>query len=144
VTAVDREAHKLIADVAVLAGDRVLLVKYRDVSEYDGQRGWFLPDDALVRPEHPDEGAARIVRDQLGLEVRPRLDHIETFGNGAWHLIFHFRVDLDAPVDMSPGANVLAAEWFPTSAMPADEQMAHDGWGKQVLETMLEARPDGA
>lgn len=43
----DREVHKLIADVAVLAGERVLLVKYRDVSAYDGQGGWFLPDDAL-------------------------------------------------------------------------------------------------
>jgi ADP-ribose pyrophosphatase YjhB (NUDIX family) len=141
---VDREAHKLIADVAVLAGDRVLLVKYRDVSAYDGQRGWFLPDAPLVRPEHPEEGAGRIAREQLGLDVQPRLDHIESFGNGAWHLIFHCRAELAAPIDVVPGDNVLAAEWFPLSALPSDEEMAHDGWGKQVLETMLEARPDGA
>jgi len=135
----EREAHKLIADVAVLAGDRVLLVKYRDVSAYDGQRGWFLPDDALVRPEHPNDGAARILRDQLGLDAEPRLDHIETFGNGAWHLIFHCRVDLNAPIEVAPGDNVLAAEWFPISALPPDEEMAHHGWGREVLETVLEA-----
>ena len=139
----EREAHKLIADVAVLAGDRVLLVKYRDVSTYDGQRGWFLPDAPLVRPEHPDDGAARILREQLGIEAQSRLDHIETFGNGAWHLIFHFRAELDAPAVVVPGDNVLAAEWFPITALPRDEQMAHEGWGRQVLETMLEARPDG-
>jgi hypothetical protein len=134
---VEREAHKLIADVAVLAGDRVLLVKYRDASAYDGQRGWFLPDAPLVRPEHPDEGAVPILRDQLGIDAKPRLDHIETFGNGAWHLIFHYRADLDAAVDATLGDNVLVAEWFPTSGLPPDEQMAHDGWGKEVLGKIL-------
>ena len=104
---------------------------------YDEQRGWFLPDAPLVRPEHPDDGVARILREQLGIEAQPRLDHIETLGNGAWHLIFHFRLDLDAPVDVTPGDNVLAAEWFPTAALPPDEEMAHDGWGKQVLGTIL-------
>ena len=138
----EREAHKLIADVAVLAGDRVLLVKYRDVSAYDGQRGWFLPDAPLVRPEHPDDGAVRILHDQLGIDARPRLDHIETFGNGAWHLIFHFRADLDAPAPVVPGDNVLAAEWFPITALPRDQEMAHDGWGKEVVNTILAAGSD--
>jgi hypothetical protein len=44
---------------------------------------------------------------------------------------------LDAPVDVVPGDNVLAAEWFPLSALPPDDEMAHDGWGKQVLDTIL-------
>jgi hypothetical protein len=115
----------------------VLLVKYRDVSAYDGQRGWFLPDAPLVRPEHPDDGAVRILRDQLGIDPKPRLDHIEKFGNGAWHFIFHFRADLEAVVDGTLGDNVLVAGWFPASALPPDEQMAHDGRGKEVLGKIL-------
>ena len=45
--AVDCKVHRLVADVALFARNRVLLVKYKDVSLYDGQRGWFLPDDFL-------------------------------------------------------------------------------------------------
>src|SRR5437762_12225115 len=84
--------HKLVADIALFSGRRVLLVKYRDVARYDGQRGWFLPDDFLVHEEHPQDAAKRIAREQTGVELEDaRLSHIESFGNGAWHLIFHYR-----------------------------------------------------
>jgi ADP-ribose pyrophosphatase YjhB (NUDIX family) len=137
----DRRAYKLIADVAVLAGDQALLVRYRDVRAYDGQRGWFLPDDVLRWLEHPDDGAARIVREQLGLSGTPRLDHVESFGNGAWHLIFHFRLDLDGPALVTPGENLLAAEWFPTTALPSEADMAHDGWAGEVLARVSAGAP---
>jgi len=127
-------AHKLIVDVAVMAGDRVLFVRYRDVREYDGQRGWFLPDATLERYEHPDDGAARILREQAGLVVPVTLDHIESLGNGTWHLIFHIRANLDDAPPIEPGANVEAAEWFPLTGLPAPADVAHDGWGLEVLE----------
>src|SRR5438309_2580077 len=95
--------HKLVADIALFSGRRVLLVKYRDVARYDGQRGWFLPDDFLVHEEHPQDAAKRIAREQTGVELEDaRLSHIESFGNGAWHLIFHYRADLPTPT-VKPG-----------------------------------------
>jgi ADP-ribose pyrophosphatase YjhB (NUDIX family) len=129
-------AHKLVADVAVLSEDRVLLVRYRDVGRYDGQRGWFLPDDFLDHLEHPDTAAGRILSEQAGLSPEVRLDHIESFGDGAWHLIFHYRAALPEAVAVRGGENVAAAEWFPLGALPDDAEMAHEGWAREVLEAM--------
>ncbi len=68
--------HKLVADVAVVAGDRVLIVRYKDVSRYDGQKGWFLPDDHLGHGEHPDRAAERILREQVEItSTGSRLRH---------------------------------------------------------------------
>jgi hypothetical protein len=41
----EKGRFKLIADVALFSGDRVLLVKYKDTHKYDQQAGGFLPDD---------------------------------------------------------------------------------------------------
>jgi ADP-ribose pyrophosphatase YjhB (NUDIX family) len=133
---VECRVHRLVADVAVFAGDATVLVRYRDVSRYDGQRGWFLPDDVLGHVEHPADGARRIVHEQLGLDVEPRLDHIESFGDGAWHLIFHFRADVQTGAALTLGGNVHAAEWFDLDRLPADDEMAHGGWGSEVLRAM--------
>ena len=119
------------------AGERLLLVRYRDVARYDGQRGWFLPDDALERLEHPDDGARRILREQTGLELPVELDHIESFGNGAWHLIFHYRAEASANEVIRSGENVLAAEWFALGALPEASEMAHEGWGLEVAQRVL-------
>ena len=103
------KVHKLVADVAIRSGDRFLLVKYKDVSRYDGQRGWFLPDDFLEYMEHPDEAAKRIAKQQAGLTLAAlRLSHMESFGNGAWHLVFHYRADLPALPAVELGPNVAA------------------------------------
>jgi ADP-ribose pyrophosphatase YjhB (NUDIX family) len=127
--------HKLVADVAVLSGGSVLLVKYRDTSRYDGQKGWFLPDDSLEREEHPDEAGKRILRDQVGLtDVSASLHHVESFGNGAWHLIFHYAVELPEGADPMPSENVAAAEWFPLDSLPDPDDVAHHGWALDVLE----------
>ena len=129
--------HKLVADVAIRAEDRILLVRYKDVSRYDGQRGWFLPDDYLGHLEHPDEAVKRIAKTQAGVTtVAPRLSHIESFGNGAWHLIFHYRADLGTLPRVAPGPNVAALEWFPRSKLPDRSAMAHEGWARDVLDAM--------
>ena len=132
----DCRVHRLVADVAVVAGDRVLLVRYLDVKRYDGQRGWFLPDDFLQHLEHPVDAARRIVMDQVGVELEPRLDHLESFGNGAWHLVFHHVARLDEAIKLRRGDNVLAAEWFPLGAMPPEDEIAHHGWALDVLSTI--------
>jgi ADP-ribose pyrophosphatase YjhB (NUDIX family) len=130
----DRRAPKLVADVAAIAAGKVLLVRYRDTAKYDGQRGWFLPDDFLDHGEHPADAAARILREQSGLPPTGlRLSHIESFANGAWHLIFHFLTEVAAPMPVNPSGNVLAAEWFPLDSLPPASEMAHEGWAANVL-----------
>jgi len=128
--------HKLVADIALFSGRRVLLVKYRDVARYDGQKGWFLPDDFLRHEEHPEDAVKRIAREQTGVGLQDvRLSHIESFGNGAWHLIFHYRADLPAPT-IKPGPNVAATEWFERTKLPARSEVAHGGWAIDVLKSM--------
>jgi ADP-ribose pyrophosphatase YjhB (NUDIX family) len=131
--------HRLVADVAVLHEDRVLMVRYRDTARYDGQKGWFLPDDFLLHLEHPGEAAGRILREQAGLGGEPRLDHIESFGNGWWHLAFHHVHRLEGSADLTAGANVAEAAWFALGALPEPSEVAHHGWGLDVLQTILEA-----
>ena len=130
-----REKHKLVADVCLLARDAVLLVRYRDVSKYDGQHGWFLPDDFLADGEHPLRAARRILAEQIGVrEVRPMLGFVESFANGDWHLIFHTRLELASRPAVTPSDALVDARWFPLDALPPDDAMAHDGWARQVIE----------
>ena len=124
---------KLVADVTVISAGRVLLVRYEDTSRYDGQEGWFLPGDYLARLEHPDDAARRIAREQAGLEVEPTLAEIESFGNGDWHLVFHYRAELPDADSLAPGVNVAAATWFPLDALPPESEQAHGGWPGEVL-----------
>jgi ADP-ribose pyrophosphatase YjhB (NUDIX family) len=128
---------KLVADVALVAERSVLLVRYEDVSRYDGQRGWFLPDDYLRRLEHPDDSARRILGDQAGVATaKPRLGEIESFGDGDWHLVFHYVLELDRKPDVSAGENVKDAEWFPMNELPPERELAHHGWARQVLDRL--------
>jgi len=133
----DCAVHKLVADVAIFDGHRVALVKYRNVARYDGQRGWFLPDDFLGHQEHPEQAAKRVAKEQTGVVLRTvRLTHIESFGNSAWHLIFHYRADLPRAKKAKSGANVAALEWFDRSKLPPRDECAHHGWAVDVLATM--------
>ena len=133
--------HKLIADVAPLSGGKVLLVRYRDTAKYDGQGGWFLPDDFLRHGEHPREAARRILREQAGIDADGvALRHVESFGDGAWHLIFHHAVELPRPVPPVPGENVADARWFPLGSLPPKQDVAHDGWALDVLREILAQR----
>ena len=103
----DCNVHSLICDVAVLAEGSVLMVKYEDLAKYDGEAGWFLPDDVLRELEHPTRAAARILKEQLGLEVddEPRLGLIESLrGN---------------------------------NALPPRAEVAHNGWSLNVLKNMV-------
>lgn len=141
----DRQIPKLVADIAVLANDRVILVRYRDTSSYDGQRGWFVPDDFLAHGEHPEEAAKRIAREQIGIELpQVRLSSIESFANGAWHLIFHYASDLDEMPAISPGENVDAHEWFGLQDLPPAEETAHDGWTLEIVAGALRDRVENA
>ena len=131
--------HKLVADVTLVAEGRVLFVRYRDPSRYDGQKGWFLPDDFLAHLEHPDDAARRIVTEQTGIaELEPRLAEIESFDGGAWHLVFHYLAEVDSAVPVEAVGNVGEAEWFPLEALPPAAEVAHHGWGLETLGRILQ------
>jgi len=139
VTAGDTECrvHRLVADVAIIADGRVLLVKYRDTSRYDHQPGWFLPDDYLQHREDPGGAARRIAQEQVGIALpSSRLGHVESFGNGFWHLVFHYQADLGSTQPPASSENVLAAQWFPLHALPPPEEWGHEGWGLDTLAVM--------
>jgi ADP-ribose pyrophosphatase YjhB (NUDIX family) len=131
--------HSLIADVALVASGRVLLLRYSDLEKYDGEGGWFLPDDALRTLEHPTRAATRIMREQVGVDLEDiRLDHVESFrGNdGSWHLSFHHAAGLPSVPDLRPASGVADARWFPLDALPAREDVAHHGWALSVVKKM--------
>jgi ADP-ribose pyrophosphatase YjhB (NUDIX family) len=140
---VDRcSLHKLVADVTLVGAGQVVLTRYRDTTRYDGQRGWFLPDDYLEHEEHPADAAVRIVRTQLGIEPPPlRLSVIESFGNGAWHLVFHFHGTMPEAHHLRPGDNVAAATWFSFDSLPPASDVAHNGWALEVLGRTRVAEP---
>lgn len=133
------QVHKLVADVCLVAERKVLLVRYRDTSGYDGQQGWFLPDDYLRHAEPPEEAARRILRDQAGIEVPElRLGPIESFeGHGYWHLIFHYHAGLSSLPPATQGENVSALEWFPLDALPPSDDIAHGGWAIETIHSIL-------
>ena len=137
------DEHSLIADVAVIADGKVLLVRYKDTNRYDHQPGWFLPDDAIRDREPPDAAARRIAREQLGLRLADaRLDHVESFtgDNGSWHLPFHYVAELDRAPVVKPSEDLAAAEWFDLGKLPPKSDVAHHGWALQVLARIAKAR----
>ncbi len=136
--ATDCKIHRLVADVALIAEGKVLLVKYKDVSKYDNQRGWFLPDDYLNYLESPDDAAKRILQEQVSLYIpKVQLNHVESFGDGIWHLIFHYKATMEKIPNVTPSNNVKAMEWFALGKLPERSEVAHHGWALDVLDDIL-------
>ena len=135
----DCSKHTLVSHVAVLHHNSALLVKYREMP--DGQEGWFLPNDDLKHVEHPEEGAKRILREQVGIEPSTlKLARIESFvgNNNSWHLIFDF---LAFPLSMNirKDPSVLDAQWFEIDNLPPASEFAHNGWGHSTLLKLAKA-----
>jgi ADP-ribose pyrophosphatase YjhB (NUDIX family) len=131
--------HSLICDLAVVAQGTVLMVKYSDMAKYDGEAGWFLPDDVLHDLEHPTRAAQRIAREQLGLDLTGvELGHIESFrgDDGTWHMSFHHLARVASTPATVPGRDVAAMEWFPLDHLPPRDEVAHHGWALSVLKKM--------
>lgn len=127
--------HSLICHVAVVHERSALLVRYRDPSGYDGQTGWFNPNDALRHAEDPRVAARRILKEQTGIEkVSLKLVEVESFiGNdGSWHLVFDY---LASPVSMTvtKGEGVMQASWFDIDKLPPANEFSHEGWGRGLL-----------
>jgi ADP-ribose pyrophosphatase YjhB (NUDIX family) len=128
--------HKLIAGVVVTAGGKALLLKYKDAGRHDGETGWFQPDDTLSDFEDPERGAARVLREPLGLEAKAlTLGLFESFKghDGTHHLMFNYRAEFSKPPALKLGKNVAEAKWFHLRKMPPREEFAHHGWALDVI-----------
>jgi ADP-ribose pyrophosphatase YjhB (NUDIX family) len=137
--------HTLVTDVAVIAEGKVALVKYRDPEQYDGEAGWFLPDDGMNHLEHPQATAKRILQEQLGLERSGglKLRHFESFkGNrGTWHLSWHYLIEYPHKPEPKLGAMVGELRWFSLDSLPPSKEVAHHGWALQILRAMRREVP---
>lgn len=134
--------HKLVADALVVAEGKALLVKYKDTAPYDGQAGWFIPDDFLRDLEHPADAASRILKAQVGIKP-PNLDLglIESFGGGGtWHLMFHYVGRLPRARAIDAGPNVAEAKWFALGKLPPRDEVAHHGWARDVIKKVAPRR----
>ena len=134
--------HKLISGVVVTAGRNTLLVKYKDTSSHDGQTGWFHPDDTLTDYEEPQEGALRILKEQLGLRPnRVAFGLFESFKghDRTHHLMFHYRAHFPKGPAITPSANIAVATWFQLDRMPPKSAFAHQGWSRDVIEKLTKS-----
>ncbi len=132
--------HTLVASAALFADGRVALVKFRNPEQWDGESGWFLPNDGLAFLEHPQAGAKRVLSEQLGIESATplKLAHFESFkgNNGNWHLGWHYRLELPQVPNLKPGPAVAESRWFSLDDLPSRSEVAHHGWALQILGAM--------
>lgn len=133
------KVHKLITDTTLFYLGQVLLVKYKNINKYDHQTGWFISDDQLLKFEHPERGAARIAKEQLGLTVKSlQLGFIESFkgGGGSWHITFHYVSKLDEKLEIKPSSDIKESRWFPINELPPRKEVAHHGWALSVINRL--------
>jgi len=116
--------HTLISDIVVLADSAVLLVQ-----DAAGAQGWRLPGGELRHGEHPVDAARRFLQEQIG--VVPEfvdLADVESIPGTPWHLIFHYRTDLDRRPE--PGPAIGALRLFQLEHLP---DTAHGQWEREVI-----------
>ena len=138
----DNKTVKLIADVALINKDKVLLLTYKDTNKYDHEKGWFLPDDLVKFGEHPEDAARRILNTQAGyITANLALGFIESFtGNdGTWHMVFHYYQQIDALPKILPSGDINSYKWFGIYSLPDVKEIAHKGWAKYTIEKLVQS-----
>jgi hypothetical protein len=133
---------KLITYVGIRRGGRLLVVDYETPPNPD-KPGWWIPAPEVAWGEDPMERAARVAAglgypDAAGL----RLMDVESFtmGEGNWHVIVHFV--LDVAHDPTPGPDVRRWQWLAPDASPGPEGFAHKGWEERLARRMLAFAPE--
>ncbi len=85
--------------------------------------------------EHPEVGARRVLKDQVGIEnATLKLVDIESFIGDAktWHLSFDY-LAFPTTMNVTTGEGVADARWFEIDKLPTMDEFAHRGWGRAVL-----------
>ena len=112
----------------------LLIVKYKTPPNPE-KDGWWLPAPEIEYGEDPAEQVAKLVQD-LGLESkRLRPEGVDSFmANGAWHLVFKYRVDVTGNVE---NENVLYHRWATAETLPAAAEFAHGQWEYDLCRFFL-------
>jgi ADP-ribose pyrophosphatase YjhB (NUDIX family) len=129
---------KLVADVAVFSKGKTLLAKYANAENYNGQTGWFIPDDLIAFGEALEDAAKRILKEQLGIEnTEVQFCFHESFigMDKSWHLVFHFKAEVEN--DSVKQSSDIETQWFAINSLPDKKDVSHHGWALYMLETIL-------
>ncbi|MBV6478668.1 MAG: hypothetical protein HGGPFJEG_01423 [Ignavibacteria bacterium] len=131
---------KLIADVTLISEGEVLFVKYKNIRDFDMQKGWFLPEDLLKENEHPEDAALRILNEQLGLtNTEVVLNHIESFTgkDKSWHLAFHYKTEIPFSDELIVSDRISEHDFFSPADLPDNKFIAHNGWAAFTVKAVL-------
>ena len=128
---------KLIAYVGLRRGGRLLVVDYESPPNPD-KTGWWIPAPELAYGEDPLERAEKVAAEFGYADASAlRLMDVESFtmGEGNWHVIVHYVLDVAA--DPSPGPNVRRWQWLAVADSPGPEGFAHKRWEEGLASRML-------
>jgi ADP-ribose pyrophosphatase YjhB (NUDIX family) len=100
-------------------GDRVLMVRHKDMEGDFWRSKWIFPGGLVERGERLAEAAAREVLEETGLHVRighpiPPHDRVERGEDGTveLHVVYHVHWAYSDDEALVPGDDVGEAEWF--------------------------------
>jgi ADP-ribose pyrophosphatase YjhB (NUDIX family) len=137
--------------VRVVDGKPHVLLTRRGIEPYKGM--WDLPGGYLSNGEHPEAGLLRELREELGTTaMRPRFLTAEVdeypLESGAeearFVLSLYYRCDIAADADLTPGDDVVGAEWFPLEALPEAIAFACNRRALNALRNSMVGSPQGS
>jgi ADP-ribose pyrophosphatase YjhB (NUDIX family) len=111
--------------VFVKKGTTIALLKASQQHYLEFRRGkWLIPAAVLQVPEHPDDCALRVLKDQLSIE-KPKLKfvNIQSHYSDHWDLCFIYESQTAKP--LKAGKLFDEVKYFPAKKLP-QESMAQD------------------
>jgi ADP-ribose pyrophosphatase YjhB (NUDIX family) len=129
-------------------GQPHVLLTRRGIEPYKGL--WDLPGGFLNNGEHPEQGLARELAEELGTTpLHPALYRIEieeyqredVAEEARFVLAIFYRCDLPADAVLTPADDVEEAAWYPLNALP--EMIAFPA-NRRVLGSLRESQGSGS
>lgn len=117
--------------VLVKKGTSILLEKMAKDAPFRADK-WALPAGILVRGEHPDDGARRILGSDLGVDPgKIRFRQIQShYDEDHWDLCFVY--ESESLENYKPRKGVANIEFFPLSGLPNDLAPDH----REVIDAL--------
>lgn len=131
------ENSKPTASVLIVDGDKVLLGK-RKYAPAQGM--WDVIGGFLEAGEHPEDGARREVREEVGVEIQ-ELKYVGIFMDqygvaGDPTLNISYVATIQSGV-LTPGDDIEEVNWFPLDDLPKDIAFKN---GQEMLESLCKKR----
>lgn len=132
-------------------GEPEVLLARRGIEPYRGM--WDLPGGFLGNGERPEEGLARELREELGVEaLRPRLVAAEIdeyprddmAEEARFVLCLYYRCEIPADAVLTPADDVTGFAWFPPGRLPDDIAFPANRRALALLQASLAADSPGA